>query len=233
MRRSEQAAKTLQLKSDFRDWYDCAFDLQGQMVFERLSTAGMSRRQMFAFLQKLGLRTPRHGLVEDLVSALTHDCEDWPKDLQRRFLDQAVDVVIYHDEQAHCGEGKQKISAGKALDLYPDTYASEFIPSVAGRGSVSLRYLQVGQRRWWLRYWSQDDWRSNAGEGDCEILCEEKPGRPHEINDPLFAVDFIRAGKKLYAIDFNIAPGLAPLNGLLLPSEVVSQISSFIQPLQQ
>lgn len=51
-------------------------------------------------------------------------------------------------------------------------------PSGAGR---SLRYLQVGDRKWWLRYWSENDWRSNAGEGGVEVMGEEDAERVHFI----------------------------------------------------
>jgi hypothetical protein len=213
----------LQLRSDFRDWYDAAFDREGP-VFERLSRGGMSRRQMLSYMSEVGLCVPRHGLVCDLVPAIMEDFADWPEDSREAMQSQILELVVYHDEQAHAGEGKEKVAAAEALARYSDLYASEFIPATPSGVGVSLRYLQVGKRRWWLRYWSQDDWRSNAGQGGCEVLCEEKPGRPYKIDAPMFAVDFVRAGTKLYAIDFNIAPGLVPLNGRLRASEVVEQL---------
>lgn len=217
----------LSLKSNFRDFYDFAFDKQGE-VFERLDNAGISRREMFTYFNELDLKTPVHGTVRDVVACLQESFDEQGRATQDLFLEHLVDLVVYLDEYQHAGEGKVKLSAKAALEAYPDHYCSEYIPATASGTGESLRYLQVGIRKWWIRYWSENDWRSNAGEGDWEVLCEEKRGYHPRIKYPMFAIDFVRAGKHLCAIDFNVAPGLGPLNGIVSPWDIVALVKRHI-----
>lgn len=53
----------LRLKSDFRDYYDHRFDLVGQ-EFQRVSTNGMNRVEMFKFLCNLDYVTVQHGFID-------------------------------------------------------------------------------------------------------------------------------------------------------------------------
>ena len=216
----------LKLISNFRDFYDHAFFPQGT-PFERLSTGGMNRREQFAYLQELGLQVPRHGIVSSVVPRLL---EDWSDDMKATAAEKIVDLVVYTDEQAHAGAGKVRLSLQDALRLHPDAYCCEFMATTQTGVGRSERFLQVGDRKWWLRYWSDSDWRSNCGEGGVEVLGEDLPRGYHSrITAPLFAIDFIRVGHKVLAIDFNTAPGLAPLRDVLSPTEVVELLTSAIE----
>lgn len=209
----------LKLKTDFRDFYDHAFDAKGE-TFLRLSKGGMSRREMVLFLERLGFATPRHGVVSAFVPELLvkEDSSSGP-----------TEVVVYLDEAAHRGEGKVKLSATDALASHPGHLCSEYLPTAVGGIGTSLRYLQVGSRRWWLRYWSETDWRSNVGEGGTEVLREMPAGYHPQIQEPMFAIDFLVAGRRLVAIDYNTAPGLAPLRDTLTPTEIVSLLAAAIE----
>jgi hypothetical protein len=44
----------------------------------------------------------------------------------------------------------------------------------------------------------------------------------------MFAIDFVRAGKHLCAIDFTVAPGLGPLNGIVSPWDIVALVKRHI-----
>lgn len=110
----------------------------------------------------------------------------------------------------------------------------EFLPTVAGPGSVSLRYLRVGWRQFWLRYVSEDDWRSNCGEGTVRLLCEDAPQPletvPSVLHDhPLVAVDFLQIGSQFYAIDLSVAPGLVctGVERRMTSSEVYAEIAAW------
>ncbi len=109
----------LKLVSDFRDYYDSWFDLEGE-IFHRLTTGGMNRLEQLQFMEKNGLKVPKHGKVSSL------DCEK---------------VVVYIDQTAHCGEGKLLLETKQALELYPDSLATEYINKCPG---LSWRYLQIG-----------------------------------------------------------------------------------------
>ncbi|WPA89611.1 hypothetical protein MTATph1_CDS0124 [Moorella phage MTATph1] len=116
-----------------------------------------------------------------------------------------VNVVVYTDEMAHCGEGKLMMPLARAIKQYPDNLATEYIPVShnVNRG-VSWRYLQIGSKYVWLKYES-DDWRSNFGNVKISILGIIGDGYHPKIRLPLFAIDFIPANH-VYAIDFNTAP---------------------------
>lgn len=216
------------LHTDFHDYYDHAFAARWQgakHTFERTSTQGLGRREMLTYLGFLGLTTPLYGKVRDLVAHFrsVHDA----------VILQLVDLVVYTDPRAHAGEGKVKLSLDEALAQYPDCLASEHVPATMNGTGQSLRYLRIGTRQFWLRYTSRDDWRSNCGEVEIELLSEEEPkqiGDLGRIGLPLFAVDFVSAGKALYAMDFNTAPGLrgTGVEDRLTPTEVYQEIANVI-----
>lgn len=203
------------LRSDFLDYYDHWFDRLevAEVIFERRSRTNSSRREIFQRLESMGLRTPPHGVVTELVA-----CRE--KYLHQTFRDPAIagkaiealkNLVVYTDEYAHAGEGKLLLSLSEALEHYPDAYASLHIPQTPAGTGVSLRYLHVGRRRFWLRYTSFNDWRSNAGDVHIELLTEESPGYHPGVPEPLFAIDFLPYGmgsERLVAVDFNTAPAL-------------------------
>lgn len=222
------------LRSDFRDYYDHAFCGSWETpdaVFVRRSagrSGGMVRSDMLVALAGAGLQVPRHGRVRDLVTQLK---ADWVDPEVSDQMARLLDLVVHTDEHAHAGEGKLRLGSTEALAHYPEAFAVEFLPTVPGPGSVSLRHLRIGRRQFWLRYSSVDDWRSNCGDGAVEMLCEEAPTpleaiAPALCTSPLVAVDFLPIGKQLYAIDLNIAPGLAGtgIEHRMTPSEIVAEI---------
>jgi hypothetical protein len=190
------------LETDFRDFYDHWFAGSWQapdVVFERRARGGMRRSVMLPWLEQLGLQVPEHGRVRDLAPRLLAG--------RPTALADILDVVVYLDEAAHAGEGKVRLSVTEAMAQHPDAYASEFIPANQRGLGESLRYLRIGRRQFWLRYTSADDWRSNSGEAQVGLLCEERTAdTPWVVPHPLFAVDFVPAGSSLYAVDFNTAP---------------------------
>lgn len=188
-------SKKIALRSDFRDYYDHWFDREG-LVFHRHSQGGMSRGEMFEYLNIMGVPTPAYGSVFKLSKVLR---------------DPDTPIVVYLDPTAHRGKGKVKLLLGEALQNYPRYLATEFI-AAPGRRPMSLRYLQIGGRFFWLRYQSDDAWRSNCGEVGIEILCSFAGYHP-TIKLPLFAIDYIPIQETLMdlpfnkvAVDFNIAP---------------------------
>lgn len=212
----------MQLITDFRDYYDHAFDREGR-EFYRTSRNNMSRPDMLAFMESKGLLVPRYGLAKDLVPRMmTEDFPDWDQETLQAASLHLIDVIVFTDLFAHRGEGKIRMSAGLAQLSYPNNFAVEYIPPTKTGLGVSFRYLQVGNRRWWLQYWSNQDWRSNIGDGEVLVLGEEQPGYDPRFKYPMWAIDFIFAGHKQYAIDFNTAPGLKPLREAVTPSEVVN-----------
>ena len=190
------------------DFYDPFFDREGE-IFERLSIDGLNRIDMFIFLKSLEFKTPNVGIVKNIT------------------LNSNQDVVVYTNVNSHCGEGKEKLSYIEAIKKYPNYFCSEYI--APEEPNTSIRHLQIGNRSWLILYKSYGDWRSNVGDGEIKILHENKVGYHSQIKCPLYAIDFILSSKyDLYAIDFNIAPGIrgTGIEKILRGSEVVSLIKN-------
>lgn len=213
----------LKLVSDFYDYYDHEFDLEGD-TFRRVTTDGLSRQELLEYLQKLEFTVPHFGPVKDLAKLLE------PQDR----------IVLHHDIWAHRGDGKELSTIQEAMVKHPDTLATQFIqfnvpgtkPEVKG---LSWRYLQIGTEAFWIEYTSTEDWRSNCGEGDCELFFRDKTelfsDRQYELlrfKFPLFAVDFVPDKETLYAVDFNIAPGVrgTGVEKIFSPQEATKAIKS-------
>jgi len=204
----------LKLKSDFYDWYDHAFDLDG-MTFQRISKSITTRKQDLESLKNLGFRVPRFGKVIDFYhEILTHK--------QHPEITPVIQVVVHTDPKAHRGEGKVLLSTTEAFLRHPHDFCVEYIPS----NRKSQRLLCVGKRTFWIEYESKDDWRSNMGDVNFKVL-DQIPERPRFFL-PMFAIDFV-GKEKLYAIDLNIAPGLEPLKGIMTASEIVDELKNWLE----
>lgn len=227
------------LHSDFIDYYDHHFAgsfHRDAQRFDRMSVNSMDRKAMFAKLQAMGLSTPDHGTVNDLYQ---RQVQSWREQgFAAADLDgmlSIVDLVVYTDPFAHAGEGKIKISVAQALQDHPDLYASVFVPQNPSNTGISLRHLRIGSRQFWLRYTSDNDWRSNAGDVNIEYLCEEAP-KPLEYAlqspEPLLAIDFITGqDRRLIAVDYNTAPKIkgTGVDAVLAPKLVVDEISAWLR----
>jgi len=228
------APKEMKLVSNFSDYYDHHFDLNGP-EFRRMGTEGPNRIEQFALLEGMGLSTPPHGLVKDVMEIWWEAEQHWVRWL-----------VVYHDLNAHGGDGKRLtqtsrfkwdgcISRLEELDrqcntLFCSAYVGRFgAPSWTG---VSWRMLQVGMHRFWIEYRAKDDWRSNCGEGDCEVFQVELDIGPHfGMDRPLFAVDFVLGKATAYAVDLNFAPGIrgSGVEKYLSPKAAVEAIKNYAQ----
>jgi hypothetical protein len=230
----------LSLCSDFHDYYDHAFDSgNADATYHRMSTGGMSRPEMLSYLEsEHRLRVPFHGTVLALRARL--ECElDYlgSAALIHDFMSTLMDVVVYIDPMAHAGQGKVKMNILDAVAQYPEHYATQYIPSNASGLGDSLRYLRLGRRQFWMRYWSTSDWRSNAGDVHIKVLSEERAKPYSELckyDVSIFAIDFVRADF-LFAIDFNIAPGLSKtgIEGFITPTEIFEEIKAWFSHNEQ
>jgi hypothetical protein len=214
----------LKLISDFTDYYDHHFDAEGD-TFRRVTTDGLNRIEILDYLHQLEFTTPLCGTPLELASELEPDDK----------------IVLHHDLYVHRGEGKTLSTMKEALKDFPETFATQFIPfNVPGTKpevkALSWRYLQIGTEAFWLEYTSTEDWRSNVGDGDILLFFRDKTelfsDRQYDVllkfKFPLFAVDFVPDGDKLYAVDFNIAPGVrgTGVEKLLSPKEAVKAIKT-------
>lgn len=184
------------LKSDFLDWYDYEFDGKGE-IFSRFSRSGMSRPEMMEHLKSLGYIVPQYGLASDIETGI---------------------VVVHADINSHRGEGKFLRTTEEAIKDFPRAFCMKYIDCQKGQ---SFRKLIVGNKMFHIKYWSDHNWRSNCGEGVEEVIESNIPVA--ETETKLYAIDFVMELRtnKLFAVDYNIAPSLAPLKGIITAKEVL------------
>jgi hypothetical protein len=218
----------LKLNSDFHDFYDAHFDLDAEHTLSRRMSDGPNKIEAFKLLTLMGIKTPIYGMVSDLYSdAVTK--HGGLEAIKKDSYDKIVELVVYTDINAHAGEGKIKVSLAEAQEKYPNHFAVQYIPSdtrmFKGR---SERLLQIGYRRIWMEYTSEDNWQSNCGDVNISLIGESKIGNSDlkEIQLPLFAIDFVVGGRDRMAVDLNVSPGLkgTPVQQLIRGSEVVELI---------
>lgn len=199
----------MKLVSDFCEAYDYHFNNNGP-IFRRVTTDGLNKPDQFTFLLNAGFSVPPHGLVEDVRNQWWGQEGIW-----------VDNVVAYDDLNAHCGEGKTLLTrqtfhnlggrqdTGRELYRLCKLFCSAYLGKYTHvRPSVSWRLLKIGPHTFWLEYRSFDDWRSNCGDVDIQVIDVKLNEGPHStIKLPLFAIDFV-IGKEMWAVDFNIAPGI-------------------------
>lgn len=114
-------------------------------------------------------------------------------------------VVVYTDAVSTQGDGKALTTYAQACATFPGALVSLYHPDEPG---VSYRLLKIGVKTFALRYESYSDWRSNCGpEGDIALTLLPD-GLIPAVPEPIWAVDFVRAGAALVAVDYNLAPGI-------------------------
>lgn len=195
----------MKLTSDFHDYYDHCFDGIGDEFVRIAVDAGPDKPEQFNIMKAAGFKTPPYGTLDEL-----YDIGYWDEG-------RISMVVAYTDVNKHVGEGKELWSIDKwktnpdmsgvkrNADKW-DTFCSAYVDGPYG---ISWRMLQVGKHVFWIEYNSDTDWRSNCGEGDINLLEYQMDKGYHPyIKLPLFAIDFIHGKKDMYAIDFNISPGV-------------------------
>lgn len=213
------------LVSDFRETYDSWFDLDGT-EFRRVTTDGPSRVEMFTILESLGYHVPPHGSVQNTIGRWWEQEHCW-----------LTNLVIYDDLYSHCGNNKRLMSESQIkwdgninrLHNYYDLQ-NKFCSAFIGKfgNPTSFRLLKIGTRIFWLEYQSDDLWRSNCGAVEAKIV-DTEIAEDKLMQWPLLAIDFV-IGKEMYAVDFNVAPGIRGigLENYLSNKEIVDLIKENI-----
>jgi hypothetical protein len=202
----------LKLISDFWDYYDHWFDIDGQ-PFYRKSRSGMDRIEMFEFLVEHKIPTVPNGYLNDMM--------------KKYELNQ--EIVVYEDLDAHRAEGKIKMTIKDALKKYGNVYCSLYIPDNPG---LSTRHLRIGDKNCCLIYQSKD-WRSNYSDVEIKVMgVWEGSNYETNIEYPLYAIDYVKDNNKgLLAVDFNIAPQIkcTGIEDIIPAKEIVEQIKNKLE----
>lgn len=218
----------VKLVSDFRDQhYDFMFKPNGTKTYRRMSAEGPDKINQFLILSSMGFKIPPIGSVEYLYHM-------WDKDTEEPW------VVVYTDQSKHTGDGKTLLPVSKAVDLYPGFFASIYIRN-SNPTPTSYRALYVGSKYLFMRYRSNDAWRSNCGDVYIEEASDVLKDTTEKIilnemgvpltSVPIVAIDFVLdVTERLIAIDLNIAPGISgtPATIHFSPVDIYEAIQRFL-----
>ncbi len=167
-----------------------------------------TRRQQFELMQWVGFTVVPYGITYS--SRLSDDTE----------------IVVYTDEMAHNGEGKEIGRLGDWRNLKPARLFSVFI--AMKKNPVSRRWLQIGNKSFGFCFESSRGWQARDNpeskitlEKYSELGLSRLPKKQKKIDlenvlPPIWSADFVvglpheadksRSSKGIYAIDFNLRP---------------------------
>jgi hypothetical protein len=200
----------IKLVTDFRDYYDHEFCgshvTDPDFVYDRRVKTLVSKPQQFKALENLGYSTPTHGTVSEVAKAIVKDAGRFKEVIEESFY--FYRVVVYLDLYAHRGEHKVLMHLSEALEKCPDEYCSLYKNDI-GRSehAESFRHLQIGNRAWLLRYLGENSWQSNHAENVHVSVISEVLPLP-KLCVPLLGIDLIPFQDKVFACDYNTAPGI-------------------------
>lgn len=214
----------MRLITDYPQYYDAIFDGTGpefhRMAFGR---GGLSKRAQFELFERLGLATPPHDTVAELAARFPAP-QVWGSSLDP-WWGETVELVVYEDEFAHGGGGKNRMPIGKAVQEFPQAFASLYIPPA--RAAINFRHVRIGRIGIWLRQeGGAGEWRSNRQDTE-KILVRSYHPESFPVPRAMWAIDFIPAAFGLMAIDFNTAPELSTLGETSTVSalEILSELT--------
>ena len=216
-------ATRVKLLSDFKDYYDGVFDPDGQVFFRNRFRKG-SKRQVLNTLSRIfsggGFSVIPHGLVLEMPSIIKNFYKTQePID---DFLVVSSRLVVYT-------EGTKLLAPiGVATELYPKEFSTLYIFTWPFSGSSSIRWLQIGRIVVILKYISYTSWNSREGEVDVIVKRIWRVEDPIKLfGSPIFAIDFVSDGKRLYALDMEVNPVLqgTGVEDYISPEEVKEEVS--------
>ena len=230
----------------YTDYYDHQFDRKDSNtpIWNRNNRKFPNRSEQFAIIHKyFGCNSPN----SEYTGIGLEPCEWWNCWGTKQYLQGDEKLVVYTDETFHMGQGKI------IHDLFNDPMPAEYLQLNAvmffenpfpERGkSLSKRLLAVGNKMFWIEYVSYEEWQSNVGDGEINIL-EQEVTQEHrqnmlsimrDLRSPLLAIDFVpnldEHGDAVvwYATDLNLAPGIksSGIEKVLSATEFVQEIKNF------
>lgn len=247
----------IKLISDFFDWYDHAFYPDGDVCLFRNQWEGMSRPEMFRYLESLQNQVPQHGLVKDIVPTML--------EMKRREMGMVEDEILHTDtnielalEEAKRGQNLDTLAKeaqkvmfdmqtrvvvytdpmkhrGEGKELLSGSEAMIKYPNhycsvyhmSTMDGGSFSRRILAIGDLGFIIEYHSDDWRSNCGEVEIAVTHKFSSPRSPNIPFPMFAIDYI--GASTMACDFNEAPGLDAIKDYVTATEIYEAVQKFME----
>jgi hypothetical protein len=199
--------KGIIVDSDFRDYYDNALQKKTikseGFILKRRKDKRMERKLRFDFMSNIGLKTPIYGKIKELIPTLLErdqiltDCPG---------IEDVFEVIVYFPEDKN---NKKRLTYRKAIELYPNHFGCEYIPTSPSGIGVSWEYICIGENAFWLQHASSDDWRANKGKTRVRLSRIKKRNitlKDTMLDDCLFSVSFIILRNRMLAVNYHNSP---------------------------
>lgn len=166
------------VESSFEDYYDNILNQISDRKYDRRYK--LSRGECLNFLKSIGVPTIKYGSYRDILS-------------------HSGKVVVYTDNYLHMGLGKHIYDINTARSQYGNSLMAEYIENTGG---YTIKYLQVGERRFNLLFYN-GQYKESLTEGIL-VKAEELPSQYNiMIRRPIYSIDYISNGITMVAVDFN------------------------------
>lgn len=198
----------IKLTSDFSDYYDSAFMVNGDMEYRRMQSECMTRGKALGWLK-----------LHNIPTIETKPVKEFNRSTEK--------IVVYTNTKLHRGKGKVICSYQEAIDNYPNYLGA---PYIEGTDGLCLKFLQVGSRR--FRIMSKNpDYESTLNNGVITSIEELKPEFNYSISIPIFSIDYIPRNNSMVAIDFNEVQPLEYLgfSKIMTPGDIRNEVEKFMK----
>lgn len=189
------------IQSDFTDFYDILSDNNSIITYNRYIGNCMQRGSALKYLKRLGIKTLNIQQVNKFFRG------DGP-------------IVVYTDPKKHNGNGKVIMSVDEAMLYHENCVASSYYSN----DGLTIKYLQIGKRRFTLYFKKTDKYSLNMG--TLVDIRETTPEYNRLFGLPIFSIDYISNGKEMIATDFNQVENLGRLgiNRFISSNDIIAEI---------
>lgn len=196
----------INIKSDFRDYYDDLSNAESNIVYERYRQTGKTRAEDLKFLRDKGIQTIACGTVSQIIRP------------------SMKKLVVYTSPTSHQSSGKHIYSLNDVLNQYSNCVVSEFLENYGG---YTVKYLQIGERRFRLMFLNPN-YREQLIEGNMVAIEELQRQYNYAFGLPIYSIDYISNGCEMLAIDFNSTQCLKSIgmDKILKASDVVTEVKN-------
>lgn len=195
----------LNINSDFTDYYDVLSDKNSIITYNRFLADSKQRGTALKYLRSIGIKT-----VE-------------LKQVNKFFRDDGP-IIVYTNPKGHHGEGKKILSVDEALQSYENSIACKYYED-----TVTIKYVQIGKRRFTLCFQKFDPVTLNMGR--LISIRESTPEYNRLVGLPIFSIDYISNGHEMLATDFNEVENLQRIgmNNYISARDVVAEIEESLK----
>lgn len=197
--------RSINIISDYIDFYDNLSDNKSPITYKRNMCDCKQIGTALKYLRNIGIKTI------DVKPVSSFNIFDG-------------DIMVYTNPVKHSNDDKKIVSVEYAKTVYPTCVASKCLSS---DNLITIKYLQIGKRRFTLTYKSNDESLNKRYLVD---ISESSTSYNMLIGLPIFSIDYIIDKGIMIATDFNEVENLKELGveKIITAEEIVEEIRQSI-----